>query len=257
VLQIIVEEDMDHPLIGRPVLDDMGFVASQHLDSVRDKYHLQDLRYIDEELLKMGKMPLGALSKLLLMPANIPEFIEDLPDVLALAKKHNMKRREQAKLHALDKDQSEVQRGEHDDGDHDVLQSNVKFASHKEQSHFYGDIPDDDPIDYHDVEVGQGSPEELADAIEGFITSSEQAGMSRDGVQSLRQLVTECKDVFRLNLGADPPANLKPLVIKLRDGAEPVRMSARKYAPPQLTFIREKICVLEELGLVYKNTGAE
>jgi hypothetical protein len=52
--------------------------------------------------------------------------------------------------------------------------------------------------------------------------------MSRDGVQSLRQLVIECKDVFRLKLGADPPASVNPLVIKLRDGAEPVRMSARK-----------------------------
>jgi hypothetical protein len=62
--------------------------------------------------------------------------------------------------------------------------------------------------------------------------------MYRDGVQSLRQLVTECKDVFRLKLGADPPANVKPLVIKLRDGAEPVQMSARKYAPPQLKFMR-------------------
>jgi hypothetical protein len=31
-----------------------------------------------------------------------------------------------------------------------------------------------------------------------------------------------------LKLGADPPANVKPLVIKLRDGAEFVRMSARK-----------------------------
>jgi hypothetical protein len=107
-----------------------------------------------------------------------------------------MKRREQAKLHALDKDQSEVQRGEVDDGDHDVLQSNVKFVSLKEQALFYGDIPDNDPIDYHDVDVGQGSTEELADAIEGFFTSAEQAGMSRDGVQGLRQLVTECTDVF-------------------------------------------------------------
>jgi hypothetical protein len=50
---------------------------------------------------------------------------------------------------------------------------------------------------------------------------------------------------------------LKPLVIKLRDGAEPVRMSARKYSPPQLKFMRDKIRELEELGLVYKNTGAE
>jgi hypothetical protein len=45
--------------------------------------------------------------------------------------------------------------------------------------------------------------------------------------------------------------------IKLRDGAEPVRMSARKHAPPQLKFIRDKLRELEELGLVYKNTGAE
>jgi hypothetical protein len=81
--------------------------------------------------------------------------------------------------------------------------------------------------------------------------------MSRDGVQSLRQLVTECKDVLRLKMSADPPASVKPLVIKLRAGAEPVQMSARKYAPPQLKFMRDKIYELEELGLVYKNTGAE
>jgi hypothetical protein len=106
--QIIVEEDMDHPLIGRSVLDEMGFVASQHLDSARDKFHLHDFSHIGEELLDMGKQPLGALSKLLLMPAAIPELIEYLPDVLALAKRKNMKRREQAKLHALDEEQSKV-----------------------------------------------------------------------------------------------------------------------------------------------------
>jgi hypothetical protein len=73
--------------------------------------------------------------------------------------------------------------------------------------------------------------------------------MSLGGVQSFRQLVTECKDVFRLKLGADPPANVKPLVIKLREGAETVRMSARKYAPPQLKFMRDKIRELEKAGL--------
>jgi Reverse transcriptase (RNA-dependent DNA polymerase) len=81
--------------------------------------------------------------------------------------------------------------------------------------------------------------------------------MSRDGVKSLRQLVTECKDVFRLKLGTNLPANVEPLVIKLRDGAEPVRLSARKYAPPQLKFMRDKIHELEEMGLVFKNTRAE
>jgi hypothetical protein len=128
--------------------------------------------------------------------------------------------------------------------------SPTNFASLKEQAIFYGDLPDDDPIDYHDVVVGQGSPEELADAIEGMIKSAEQAGMSRDDVKSLRQLVTECKGVFRLKLGAEPPGNVKIPVIKLREGAEPVRVSARKYAPPQLKFMRDKIRELAELGLV-------
>jgi hypothetical protein len=53
-----------------------------------------------------------------------------------------------------------------------------------------------------------------------------------------------------LKLGADPPANVKPVVIKLRDGSEPVRMSAHKNAPPQLKFMRDKIRELEELNLV-------
>jgi hypothetical protein len=86
VRHIIVKEDMDHPLIGRPVLDEMGFVASQHLDSVRDKFHLHDFSHIIEELLDMRKQPLGALSNFLFKPADIPEFIQDLPDMLTLAK---------------------------------------------------------------------------------------------------------------------------------------------------------------------------
>jgi hypothetical protein len=83
-----------------------------------------------------------------------------------------------------------VQWSEYNDKEHDVLQSNINFSNLKEQSPFYGDIPDDDQIDYHDVKVGRKSPEELAEAIEGLLTSAEQAVMYRDGVQSLRQFVT-------------------------------------------------------------------
>jgi hypothetical protein len=54
VRHITVEEDMHHPLIGRPILDEMGFVASQQLDSVRNKFHLHDFSHIGEELFDMG-----------------------------------------------------------------------------------------------------------------------------------------------------------------------------------------------------------
>jgi hypothetical protein len=63
---IIVEEEINHPLIERPVLDQMGFVACQHLDSLRDKFHLYDFRHIGEELLEIYKKPSSALSKLIL-----------------------------------------------------------------------------------------------------------------------------------------------------------------------------------------------
>jgi hypothetical protein len=176
----------------------------------------------------MGKQLVGAMSKLLLKPADIPEFIEGLPNVLPLAKGKKIKQRDQIKPSVLDQDQYGVKRSYNYYGSHDMPQLNIQFASLKEQSLVYGVIPDNDPVDYHDVEVGQGNPENLADANEGLVTSAEQARISLDGAQSLRQLVTKCKNIFRLKLGADTPANMKSIVIKLREGAEPVLISARK-----------------------------
>jgi hypothetical protein len=130
-------------------------VESQRLDSVRNKFHLHDFSHIGEEILEMFMQPPSALSKLLLKPADVPESIEDLPDVLQLAKDENIKQREQIMLSVLYQDQYEVHRSEDDDEDHDVSQLNVKYVSLKEQALFYGDIPDDDPIDYCNVEVGE------------------------------------------------------------------------------------------------------
>jgi hypothetical protein len=112
---------MDQSLIGRPVLDETVFVASQHLESVRNKFHLQDFSHIGEKLLDMGKQPSDALSKLLLKTSDIPYFIKDFPEVLPLAKDKNIKQREQIKPSVLDKDQNGVKRSKDYDGDHDVL----------------------------------------------------------------------------------------------------------------------------------------
>jgi hypothetical protein len=65
--------------------------------------------------------------------------------------------------------------------------------------------------------------------------------MPRNAVQSLRQLVTKNNDVSRLNMGVDPLVNMTSLFIKQRSDAETVRMSARKYAPPQLNFMSDTI----------------
>jgi hypothetical protein len=54
VRYFIVEGYMDHPLIGMPIFDDEGFVESQNLDSVRDKFHLHDFIHIGKELFNVG-----------------------------------------------------------------------------------------------------------------------------------------------------------------------------------------------------------
>jgi hypothetical protein len=122
---------MDHPLFGRPVLDEMGFEESQHLDSVRETFHLHDFSNISKQLLEMGKQPSGALSKLLLKSADILELFEHLPDVVPVAKSKNARRRMQMKSSAHDEDYFRRQHDENDDRDLDVAQLNIKFASLK------------------------------------------------------------------------------------------------------------------------------
>jgi hypothetical protein len=61
------------------------------------------------------------MSKLLHKPVDVPEFIDDLPDMLTLAKGKNMKQEEQIKRSVPDQDQCGVQCSEDDDGDHDLV----------------------------------------------------------------------------------------------------------------------------------------
>jgi hypothetical protein len=69
--------------------------------------------------------------------------------------------------------------------------------------------------------------------------------------------VVENDNISKLRLGADPPANLKPIDIKLRDSAKPVSISACTNTPKQLKFMRDNVRELWELNLVYNNSEAE
>lgn len=45
------------------------------------------------------------------------------------------------------------------------------------------------------------------------------AGFEEESVEDLRQSVLEYKDVFRLRLGRDDPADVEPLKVRLVDNA--------------------------------------
>jgi hypothetical protein len=81
-------------------------------------------------------------------------------------------------------------------------------------------------------------------------------GASIEFVTELRELLVTCKNAFRLRLGQDPPAKVRPLVIELKPDAKPKRIPARKYAPSLAQFLSAKMAEMERLGLVKKNVAS-
>ena len=48
------------------------------------------------------------------------------------------------------------------------------------------------------------------------------------------------RDVFRLRLGSDKPANFPPMEIKSKPDAEPGMVKPRRYAPNQTKFLKKE-----------------
>jgi hypothetical protein len=62
-------------------------------------------------------------------------------------------------------------------------------------------------------------------------------GASIEFFTNLRELLITYHNAFRLRLGQDPPADVRPLKIELKSDARPKRIPARKCAPPQVQFL--------------------
>jgi hypothetical protein len=95
---------------------------------------------------------------------------------------------------------------------------------------------------------------EVKDVLLRKVQEVEDAGGSPIFTTQLRDLLLRYADVFRLELGRDPPVDMPPQRVKLRDDAKPVRCNARRYGPEQRVFTDSHVEQLEKAGRVYKNT---
>jgi hypothetical protein len=68
-----------------------------------------------------------------------------------------------------------------------------------------------------------------------------------------RELLITYHNAYRLRLGQDRPADVRPLKIEMKADSKPNRIPARKYSPPQAQFLGAKMSEMESLGLVKKN----
>ena len=80
--------------------------------------------------------------------------------------------------------------------------------------------------------------------------------MYEKNVTRLKKLLDKYVDIFRVKLGSDPAVKVDPMRIQLRENTVPTRVKPRRYSQDQLQFLDRKIKELEQLGLIYKNSGS-
>ena len=114
---------------------------------------------------------------------------------------------------------------------------------------FYGDSPDDDPLrSDDDLSPGQDISEETLQHLEKGVQEAFDNGLPEELQEQMCSLLHEFRVLFRTKLGADPPANVTPMTIKLKPDAKPIRAKLRGYSPPQAELLRKRSKKLYDSG---------
>lgn len=151
-----------------------------------------------------------------------------------------------------------VHRHVHDKHIEELQSSRVKLAAVEYKGMAYQEI-DDDPIDLPDVAsagFGKDSKEEIDEALERNMEEARCNGLSPKGQERLKNILLGYRDVFRLKLGPDPPANVAPLIISPVHNARPFRSPQRRYSTEARAFITNTVRELVEIGALYKNPSS-
>lgn len=88
-----------------------------------------------------------------------------------------------------------------------------------------------------------------------MIGNAKENGLPMHLHHTLPAPVDEYRDVFRLRIGSDPPADIPPMKVILKRDAVRVRVNVRRHAPPRRLFLRNKLDELQSLGLIYANNA--
>ena len=187
---LVVDQDMDEILLGRPLLRCLGFDLGDHLEKFRDKIDNADVESL------MNSSPEGDTFKI----ASLPQY------------------------------------------------KGLWYNSTEEDP-----IPASDSIT-EDASVMDNS--DVEKALEAALSDASLKGMSEEGLNILRTMLREFKDIFRTSMGPDPPARIDPLRIRMKKGCRPRRATQRRYAAPQRAFISSTIKNLEEVKAVYAKPKA-
>jgi len=131
-------------------------------------------------------------------------------------------------------------------GIHSIL-SDSSFE-HGSTFHSSGDESFTEDSDIY-IDIGEDSEEDLRCAVEKMIEDAVENGLSPEGTNRLREMIKKYP-VFRIRLGKSPPADVEPMKIRLREGAEPIKVRTRRYSPDQRAFLQKYVEQLKDMDFV-------
>ena len=103
-------------------------------------------------------------------------------------------------------------------------EGNIEEAAESEDSDEEEDRPEEG---LREADLRRDSSEEMKREIGTMIDQAKANGLPLIYQDALQSLVHEFDDVFRLELGLDPPARVQPLEIELIDETLPERRGGR------------------------------
>lgn len=106
---------------------------------------------------------------------------------------------------------------------------------------------------FETVDLGRHEPDGMLPYLEDMIGKAKENGLPRRLHRSLADFVEEYADLFRVRLGPDPPANIPPMKIILKQDSVPARVKVVRYAPLQCLLLRKTSNEIRSLGLIYPN----
>ena len=138
------------------------------------------------------------------------------------------------------------------------LRGGVEHNEHngEEEINGIGD-KDEDCIEEGLGNDGFKSKEEIQRVLEKelvtMVRRAEQAGAKKKTVEALKQLALEFPDIFRMELGHDPPAQVEPMEVQLIEGDDLKMNRARRFSPIQMEFLDEHVRLLLEIKVIKKS----
>jgi len=101
------------------------------------------------------------------------------------------------------------------------------------------------------------SNQNIHDGIKNMLKTAAENGLPQEWLQRLERLVKKYWNIWRSDLGPDPPAKVTPFVTRLLPNARPFRCKGRRYSPEESQFLKEFTDELIMNGFIEENLNSE